>query len=165
MMFLMPMFDPRSPILGLPHSVAVMLGAVGLAVIGFLWLHRTLEPGPFVRGESSWRYRDRPRLQRIRQWLAEGDHSVRARTRGWWFTRLEFALAAVMALIATALLPAVMDSFASTYGGSSAIPMPVAMLIPLSGYAGIAFGIWGMRREYTAGLRADSEARWRYRDR
>jgi hypothetical protein len=164
-MFLVPMFDSRASIFGLPSSVVVMLGALGLMVIGFLWLRHTFEPGPLVRGESRWRYRDRPRLQRIRQWLAEGDHSVRARTRGWWFTRLEFALAAVMALIATALLPAVIDSFAPTFGGSSAIPTPVAMLIPLSGYAGIAFGIWWMHREYTAGLRADSDTRWRYRDR
>ena len=164
-MVLMPMFDSRASILGLPASVVVMLGAMGLMIIGFLWLRHMSEPGPFLRGESRWRYRDRPRLQRVRQWLAEGDQSIRARTRGWWLTRLEFALAAVIAAIAAACLPAVLAWFAPTFGGPGAMPMPLALIVPLSGYAGILFGIWWMRREYTAGLRADSEARWRYRDR
>jgi len=162
-MFLMPMFDSRPSLLGLPPQVVLMFGAVGLTVIGFLWLRHTLQPGPFVRGEARWRYRDRSRIQRVRQLLAEGDQSIRARTRGWWFTRLEFALAAVMAAIAAALLPVVVDSLAPTFGGSPAIPLPVAMLMPLSGYGGILFGIWWMRRIYVAPLETDPEVGWRYR--
>ena len=157
-MFLMPMFDPRASILGLPANVVIMLAGMAMLAVGFLWIRHTFEPGAFVRGESRWRYRDRPRLQQVRQWLAEGDQSIRARTRGWWLTRLEFALAAAIVAVAAALLPAVLGGFDPTIGGP-------AKLVPLSGYAGIAFGIWWMRREYTAGLRADSKARWRYRDR
>jgi hypothetical protein len=138
---------------------------MGLMVIGFLWLRHTLEPGPFLRGESRWRYRDRPRLQRARQWLAEGDQSIRARTRGWWLTRLEFALAAVIAVIAAASLPGVLAWFAPSFGGPGGMPMPQALIVPIAGYAGILFGIWWMRRIYLAPLETDPKVRWRYRDR
>ena len=164
-MFLMPMFDSRPSIFGLPSSVVVMLGALGLMVIGFLWLRHTFEPGPLVRGESRWRYRDRPRLQRIRDWLAEGDQTLRpTRTWGWYVTRLEFGLAAVVAVIAAGGLPTFLGVLAPRFGGD-AVALPLALIVPVVGYAGIAFGIWWMHREYTAGLRADSDTRWRYRDR
>ena len=143
-----------------------MLRSIGaLLLVGFLWIRRIIEPGPFLRGESRWRYRHRARLQRIRQWLAEGDQTLRRNAPvGWYLTRLEFAVAAVVALIAAACLPAVVE-FAPRFGAGDAAPLPLALIVPLSGYAGIVFGIWWMRRLYTAGLRADSDARWRYRDR
>ena len=147
---------------GVPGGVSQLLVAGAMLLVGFLWIRHIIEPGPFLRGESRWRYRHRARLQRFRQWLAEGDQTLRPqRTRGWYLTRLEFALAAVVALIAAACLPAVLGLVAPRFGGGDA----VAALVPLLGYAGIVFGIWWMRRLYTAGLRADSDARWRYRDR
>ena len=104
-------------------------------------------------------------MQRFRQWLAEGDQTLRlTRTRGWYLTRLEFGLAAGVVVIAAAALPVFLGSLAPGFGGDAA-PLPLAFIVPAVGYAGIAFGIWWMHREYTAGLRADSEARWRYRDR
>ena len=150
---------------GVPSGVSQLLISGGLLLIGFLWIRHIIEPGPDVRGESRWRYRQRSRLDQLRQWLAEGDQTLRPqRTRGWYWTRLEFALAGFVAGIAVACLPAVMDAFLAPFA-SPAIPLPLALIVPLSGYAGIAFGIWWMRRLYTAGLRADSDARWRYRDR
>jgi hypothetical protein len=151
---------------GVPGGVSQLLVAGGFLLVGFLWIRHIIEPGPLLRGESRWRYRHRARLQRFRQWLAEGDQTLRPqRTRGWYLTRLEFALAALVAIIAVACLPAVLDLFAPRFGGGESVPPQVTALIPLSGYAGITFGIWWMRRLYTAGLRSDSDARWRYRDR
>jgi hypothetical protein len=160
-MFLGPMFDPRQSVFGLPASVAVMLGAIGLMVVGFLWLRHNVEPGPFLRGESHWRYRDRPRGQRIRQWLAEGDQSIRARTRGWWMTRLEFALAAGALVLATLILGEYAFGNTSFYRNSTLGILGTSGL----GYAGILFGLRWMRRIYLAPLETDPEVGWRYRDR
>jgi hypothetical protein len=160
-MFLTPMFDPRASILGLPAQVVIMFGAVGLTVIGFLWLRHTLQPGPFVRGESRWRYRDRPRLQRVRQLLAEGDQSVRARTRGWWLTRLEFALA-IGALILATLAIGEYGLGATTFYRISTLEILVTSGV---GYAGIVIGLRWMRRIYLAPLETDPQVGWRYRDR
>jgi hypothetical protein len=160
-MFLTPMFDPRASILGLPAQVVIMFGAVGLTVIGFLWLRHTLQPGAFVRGESRWRYRDRPRLQRVRQLLAEGDQSVRARTRGWWLTRLEFALA-IGALILATLAIGEYGFGATTFYRISTLEILVTSGV---GYAGIVIGLRWMRRIYLAPLETDPQVGWRYRDR
>ena len=149
---------------GLPGGVSHLLISGGMLLIAFLWIRHNIEPGPDLRGESRWRYRHRARLLRFRQWLAEGDQTLRPRrTRGWYWTRLEFSLAALVAVIAVVCLPSTLQLFAPRFGGGASLPL--AALIPLSGYAGIAFGIWWMRRLYTAGLRTDSEAPWRYRDR
>ena len=151
---------------GVPGGVSQLLISGGLLLIGFIWLRHILEPGPLQRGESRWRYRHRARLQRIRQWLAEGDQTLRpSRTRGWYLTRLEFAMAGLVAVIAGACLPTALAMSRFWSGAFTPVPAELLALVPLSGYAGIAFGIWWMRRLYTAGLRADSEARWRYRDR
>jgi hypothetical protein len=159
-MFLTPMFDPRASILGLPAQVVIMFGAVGLTVIGFLWLRHTLQPGPFVRGESRWRYRDRPRLQRVRQLLAEGDQSVRARTRGWWLTRLEFALAIGALILATLAIGKYVAT--TTLDRISTLEILVTSGV---GYAGIVIGLRWMRRIYLAPLETDPQVGWRYRDR
>jgi hypothetical protein len=160
-MFLMPMFDPRASVLGLPAQVVLMLGAVGLMVIGFLWLRHSLQPGPLVRGESHWRYRDRPRMQRVRQLLAEGDQSIRARTRGWWITRLEFGLAASALLVATLVVGQYMFSTPTFYRVSTLGVLAMSG----AGYAGIAIGLRWMRRIYLAPLETDPQVGWRYRDR
>src|SRR5918993_2777264 len=134
-MFLMPMFDPRPSIFGLPHGVVVMLAATGMMVIGFLWLHRTFDPGPLVRGESRWRYRERGRLDRMRRVL----HSLFAwpgsRTSGWWATRLEFGVAGVILALATVGLQSAI-SHAGFHG-----PSTVEILATSgTGYAGILVG-------------------------
>ena len=66
-MVLAPMFDPRSSIFGLPANVVIMLAAIGMLVVGFLWIRHIIEPGPFLRGESRWRYRERGRVDSVRR--------------------------------------------------------------------------------------------------
>ena len=163
-MVLALMSDGPTLIPGMPSGVSQLLVSGGLLLLGFLWIRHIVEPGPFLRGDSLWRYRSKARLRRIRQWLAEGDQTLRpARSWGWYVTRLEFGLAAVAVVIGAAGLPTFLGVIDPRFGGN-AVALPLALIVPVVGYAGIAFGIWWMHREYTAGLRADSETRWRYRD-
>ena len=159
-MVLAMMGDARSSILGLPVSVVMLLVGIGLIAAGFLWMRHTLEPGPLVRGEGRWRYRDRRRVERFRAAI----HSLivwpRSRTSGWWATRLEFGLAGVMLAIATVGL-----QYALSLGGLRGPSMLEILATSGTGYAGILFGIWWMRRIYLAPLETDPEVGWRYRDR
>ena len=128
--------------------------------IGFLWIRHTFEPGPFVRGESRWRYRDRGRVDRIRRSIRSLMVWPRTRTQRWWATRLEFGVAGAVLAVGTAALQAALSS-GGFYGPSTLEILATSGL----GYAGILFGIWWMRRIYLAPLETDPEARWRYRDR
>jgi hypothetical protein len=159
-MLLMPMFDSRPSLVGLPSSVVLMVATVALMVIGFLWLHRTLEPGPLVRGESRWRYRDRARMEHIRRAIRSLVARPGFRTSGWWATRIEFGLAGFMLALATVALPGALS--VGGFHGPSTLEILATSSV---GYAGILIGIWWMRRIYLAPLEADSEAGWRYRDR
>ncbi len=160
-MFLMPMFDPRSSIFGLPANVVIMLAAIGMMVVGFLWMRHLTEPGPFLRGESRWRYRERGRVDRdppadpLAHRLAALPHvglvgdaaRVRARRRharagdGW-------------------------AAGTRSRTGASTVPSTLEILATSGvGYAGILIGIWWMRRIYLAPLETDPAVGWRYRDR
>jgi hypothetical protein len=153
------MFDSRPTLFGLPPELVLFAFGATMVVLGFLWLRHTLGPDPLARGEARWRYRDRDRLLRLREWLAQGDASVRrARTRGWWLTRIEFGLAGGALAIATLGLT-------SAPGFRHGLSVP-AVAVSAVGYGGIVFGIWWMRRLYRSPLR-DAEPRhaWRYRDR
>ena len=159
-MFMMPMFDPRSSIFGLPANVAIMFAAIGLLLVGFLWIRHIIEPGPFLRGESRWRYRDRGRVDAIRRAIRSLTVWPRSRTSGWWATRLEFGLAGVMLALATVGL-----QYALSSGGIHG-PSTLEILATSGvGYAGILSGIWWMRRIYLAPLETDPAVGWRYRDR
>ena len=159
-MFLVPMFDPRPSLFGLPSSVVLMVVTVGLMVIGFLWLHRTFEPGPLVRGESRWRYRDRARMERIRRAIRSLIAWPGSRTSGWWATRIEFGLAGFMLALATVALPGALS--VEGFHGPSTLEILATSGV---GYAGILIGIWWTRRIYLAPLEAGPEAGWRYRAR
>ena len=160
-MVLALMGDARASIFGLPANVVMLLVGMSLLAVGFFWIRHIIEPGSHMRAESRWRYRSQARLQRIRQWLAEGDQTVRsARTCGWYLTRLEFGLAGVMLAIATVGLQYVLS-----LGGLHGPSMLEILATSGTGHAGILFGIWWMRRIYLAPLETDPEVGWRYRDR
>ena len=161
-MFLMPMFDPRSSIFGLPANVVIMLAAMGVLVVGFLWIRHIIEPGPFLRGESRWRYRERgrrrslPTVDPLAQCLAAlpharlvGDPASSLRSPASC-SRLANAGAAVNAFSAGGI------------HGPSTIEILATSGV---GYAGILIGIWWMRRIYLAPLETDPAVGWRYRDR
>ena len=159
-MFLMPMFDPRSSILGLPANVVIMLAAIGMLVVGFLWIRHVIEPEPFLRGESRWRYRERGRVDRIRRMIHSLIAWPRSRTSGWWATRLEFGLAGAMLVLATAALQVGLSN-RGIHGPST----PAILATSGVGYAGMLIGIRWMRRIYLAPLETDRAVGWRYRDR
>jgi hypothetical protein len=158
-MVLALMADPTL-IPGVPYPMSQLLIAAGLSLFGFLWIRHIIEPGPFLRGESVWRFRDRGRVDRVRRAVRSLIAWPRSRTSGWWATRLEFGLAGVILALATIGLQSAL-SFVGVYG-----PATLAVLATTgAGYAGILLGIRWMRRIYLAPLEADPEVGWRYRAR
>ena len=145
---------------GVPGGVSQLLASGALLLVGFLWMRHLIEPGPFLRGESRWRYRDRARMERMRRAIRSLVAWPGSRTSGWWATRIEFGLAGVMLALATVALPGAL-SFGGFHGPSTLEILATSGV----GYAGILTGIWWMRRIYLAPLEADPEAGWRYRDR
>ena len=86
-----------------------------------------------------------------------------SRTPGWWATRLEFAIAISLAIMAAVVALVVMPE-GSMFGRDNP-PRQLVWLGQLTvGSAGILIGLAWMVRIYRAPLRMDSKAYWRYHD-
>ena len=138
-------------------AILVLAVSLVLAIAGLVLIRRIGDPGPLARGEARWRYRDRARIEGPNRIAAS--FQLPRRTRGWWVTRMQFGIAVVALVLGHWSL---MVQLEPTFGG---VRIGLWAMLPIAAYAGMWAGFVWMIRIYRAGLRNDSEATWRYRDR